>query len=308
VKRLEVRRQQKAAEGGTELLISVPPRPQPIGRRDMNVADVVLRIVHSKELIGHEEVDPSRVERLVRRLQSDGVLKNPPVVARAGLQHVVLDGVTRVAALRKLGIRDVLVQIVDYDGPGIDLHSWCHVVVGMQGRELMSAVKSHGGLKAQYTDLLMARVALSRRRILCYLMLRDRGVVSVAGGASPEERVALVNEVVGLYVRRAQVYRVMGDDLDALLEEYPDLSAAVVFPCYTCGEIMRTALNGAKLPMGITRHAISGRALGLNVDLVMLDSDIPLEQKNLWLSNLIKSRIKNKRVRFYPESVFRFDE
>ena len=40
----------------------------------------------------------------------------------------------------------------------------------------------------------------------------------------------------------------------------------------------------------------------------MLDSDIPLEHKNLWLANLIKSRIKNKRVRFYPEPVFRFDE
>jgi hypothetical protein len=274
----------------------------------MNIADVVLRIVHSKDLIGHEEVDPSRVERLVRRLQSDGVLKNPPVVARAGSQHVVLDGATRVAALRKLGVRDVLVQIVEYDRPGIDLYSWCHVIAGMQGRELMAAVRGHGGLEVQYTDLLMARVALSRRRILCYLMLRDRGVVSVAGGTSPEERASLVNEVVGLYVRRAQVYRVMGDDLDTLLEEYPDLSAVVVFPSYTCGEIMRTALNGAKLPMGVTRHAISGRALGVNVDLVMLDSDIPLEQKNLWLANLIKSRIKNKRVRFYPEPVFRFDE
>jgi len=303
-----VRQQQKAAKGGTEPLISVSPGAHSVGRGDMNVADVVLRIVHSKDLIGQEEVDPSRVERLVRRLQSDGVLKNPPVVARAGSQHVVLDGVTRVAALRKLGVRDVLVQIVDYDGPGIDLHSWCHVIAGMHGRELMTAVKSHGGLEVQYTDLLLARIALSRRRILCYVMLRDRGVVSVAGGASPEERVTLVNEVVGLYVRRAQVYRVMGENLDALLEEYPDLSAVVVFPCYTCGEIMRTALNGAKLPMGVTRHAISGRALGLNVDLVMLDSDIPLEQKNLWLDNLIKSRIKNKRVRFYPEPVFRFDE
>jgi hypothetical protein len=308
MRELEVRRQQIATEGGTETKRFVPPGDQSLRRGEMNVGDVVLRIVHSKDLIGHEDVDPARVERLLRRLQSDGVLKNPPVVAKAGSQHVVLDGVTRVAALRKMGIRDVLVQIVDYDGPGIDLDSWCHVIVGMRGRELMTAMKGHGGLEVQYTDLLMARIGLSRRRILCYILLHDRGVVSVAGGTSPEERVTLVNDMVGLYVRRAQVYRTIGDDLDELLEEYPDLSAVVVFPCYTCGEIMRTALNGAKLPMGVTRHAISGRALGLNVDLVMLDSDIPLEQKNLWLTNLLKNRIKNKRVRFYPEAVFRFDE
>jgi hypothetical protein len=60
--------------------------------------------------------------------------------------------------------------------------------------------------------------------------------------------------------------------------------------------------------MGVTRHSISGRALGLNVDIVMLDSDIPLEQKNVWLEDLIKSRVKGNRVRFYPEPVFRFDE
>jgi len=308
VGRREVEQQQRAGRGGTEPRGSVSPGARSVGRGNMNVADVVLRIVHSKDLIGHEEADPSRVERLVRRLQSDGVLKNPPVVARAGSQYVVLDGVTRVAALRKLGVRDVLVQVVDYHKPGINLHSWCHVIVGMHGRELMTAVKSHRGLEVQYTDLLLARIALSRRSILCYLMLRDRGVVSVAGGSSPEERVTLVNELVGLYVRRAQVYRVMGDNLEALLEEYPDLSAVVVFPCYTSGEIMRTALNGAKLPMEVTLHTISGRALGLNVDLVMLESDIPLEQKNLWLDNLIRSRIKGKRVRFYPEPVFRFDE
>jgi hypothetical protein len=308
VRGLDVRQQQKTAEGGTESPVSAPPRAQSVRRGDMNVAEVVLRIVHSKDLVGHEEVDPQRVERLVRRLQSDGVLKNPPVVAKAGSQHVVLDGATRVAALRKLGVRDVLVQIVDYRGPGIDLHSWCHVIVGMRGKELKTALRSHRGLEVQDTHPAVAETALSRREILCYLMLRDGGVVSVAGGENLEEQATLLNEIVGLYARRVQVYRVMGDDMDALLDEYPDLSAIVVFPCYTCAEISRMALNGAKLPMGVTRHAISGRALGLNVDLVMLDSDIPLEQKNVWLTNLIKNRTKTKRVRFYPEPVVRFDE
>jgi len=42
--------------------------------------------------------------------------------------------------------------------------------------------------------------------------------------------------------------------------------------------------------------------------LVMLDSDIPLEQKNIWLDSLIKRKIRDRRVRFYQEPVFRFDE
>jgi len=274
----------------------------------MKVADVVLRIVHAEHVIGHEEVHQRRVERLVRRLRSDGVLRNPPVVAAAGSQYVLLDGATRVAALRELGIRDVLVQIVDYDVPGIEIHSWCHVVVGMPTAELLKEMQGHRGLEVRPTDLLDARTSLRRRELLSYVILRDGNVMAVEGEPGLEEQVRLLNEVVSLYGNQAQVYRVVGDDVDALKEEYPDLSAVVVFPCYTCGEILSTALDGSKLPMGVTRHAISGRALGLNVDLVMLESDIPLEQKNVWLRNLIRSRIKNKRVRLYPEPVFRFDE
>ena len=42
--------------------------------------------------------------------------------------------------------------------------------------------------------------------------------------------------------------------------------------------------------------------------MVMLESDIPLEQKNIWLDSLIKRKIRDRRVRFYQEPVFRFDE
>lgn len=274
----------------------------------MKPTDVVLRIVHSTDVIGHEEVDPNRVEWLARRLQVDGILKNPPAVVEAGERYVVLDGATRVAALRSLGIRDVLVQIVDYHAPSIELFAWCHVVVNASRDELVEGLEDLEGLEVKAMDLDLARRALSLRTILCYLVLPDGAVLGAKGGMRLEAQVALLNDIVGLYKGQAEVYRVATDEIDDLLGEYPDLTAVIVFPSYSRGEIMRTSLDGAKLPMGVTRHTISGRALGLNVDVVMLDSDIPLEQKNVWLESLIKRKIKDNRVRFYPESVFRFDE
>lgn len=274
----------------------------------MNIGDVVLRIVHSTDVIGHEEVDPKRVERLARRLQSDGILKNPPVVAEAGDQFVVLDGATRVAALRELGIRDVLVQIVDYHAPSIQLFAWCHVVVNVSRDELVKRLEDIKGVEVKAMDLGLARRALSLRTILCYVVLQDGSVLGVKGGMNLEAQVALLNDVVDAYKGEAEVYRAVTDELEGLLEEYPDLTAVLVFPSYSRGEIMRTSLNGAKLPMGVTRHTISGRAMGLNVDTVMLDSDIPLEQKNVWLDSSIKRKIKDSRVRFYQEPVLRFDE
>ncbi len=274
----------------------------------MKIGDVVLRIVHSTDVIVHEEVDPKRIERLAQRLQSDGILKNPAVVAQAGGQYVVLDGATRVAALRELGIRDLLVQVIDYHAPNIQLHAWFHVVVGMSRNELLKGIQDLGGVEVKAMDLELARRALSLRTILCYLILQNGTVLGAKGGMNLEAQAALLNDIVDVYKGKAEVYRVTTDEIESLLEEYPDLTSAIVFPCYSRGEIMRISLNRAKLPMGVTRHIISGRALGLNVDLVMLDSDIPLEQKNIWLDSLIRRKIKDKRVRFYQEPVFRFDE
>ena len=274
----------------------------------MQIGDVVLRIVHSSDVIVHEAVDPKRVERLAQRLQSDGVLKSPVVVAEAGGQYVVLDGATRVSALRELGIRDVLVQIIDYHAPNIQLYAWFHVIVGMPKEELLKGIGDLEGIEIKAMDLQLARSALSLRSILCYLVLQDGSILAAKGGMNLEAQAALLNDIVDLYKGRAEVYRVTSDEIEDLLEEYPELTAAIVFPCYSRGEIMRISLNRVKLPMGVTRHIISGRALGLNVDLVMLDSDIPLEQKNIWLQGLIRRKIKDKRIRFYQEPVFRFDE
>lgn len=274
----------------------------------MNLTDVVLRIVHSGDLIGHEVVDPRRVERLVQRLRSDGILKNPPAVVDVGGKYVVLDGATRVAALRELGIRDVVVQIVDYEPPGVELHSWCHVVVGMACKDLVDGLNLVNGIEVKSMELHTARAELSLKSIPCYVLLRDGGVLAAVGCSNLEAQVNLLNDIVDLYGGCADVYRAATDSMEELLEEYPELTAVVVFPCFSPADIMSTSLDGARLPMGVTRHSISGRALGVNVDIVMLDSDIPLEQKNVWLENLIKSMVKGKRVRFYPEPVFRFDE
>ncbi len=274
----------------------------------MKIGDVVLRIVHSADVIVHEAVDPRRVERLAQRMRADGILRNPAVVAEAGGKYVVLDGATRVSALRELGVRDALVQVVDYHAPNIQLFAWFHVIVGMPSDEFVGGLRRLEGIEVKAMDLDSARSALSLRSILCYLLLRDGTVLGAKGGMNLEAQVALLNDVVDLYEGKAEVYRVTTDEIDDLLEEYPDLTAAVVFPSYSRGEIMRISLNRAKLPMGLTRHIISGRALGLNVDLVMLDSEIPLEQKNVWLDSLIRRKVKDKRVRFYQEPVFRFDE
>ena len=60
--------------------------------------------------------------------------------------------------------------------------------------------------------------------------------------------------------------------------------------------------------MGVTRHLISGRALGVNVPLVLLAGDRPLEEKNAWLHGHLQNRLRRHMVRLYEEPTFVFDE
>ncbi len=82
----------------------------------------------------------------------------------------------------------------------------------------------------------------------------------------------------------------------------------VAFPLFTPEDVTHFAQNDLKLPMGVTRHLISGRTLGLNVALDVLASDQTLEEKNSWLEDMVRDRIRRDNVRVYQEPTIVFDE
>src|SRR4051812_14803382 len=92
-----------------------------------------LRVVPVSKIIPHEFEDASRAEPLIRRLPQEGVLRNPPIVTELGDaagRYVILDGTNRVMALDALHYDHALVQVVKYEEPFVELHTWNHVVIG----------------------------------------------------------------------------------------------------------------------------------------------------------------------------------
>ncbi len=274
----------------------------------MDVAEITLRIVRVEDIILHEGQDPLVVKRLAERLRQDGILRNPPIVSEADKRYIVLDGATRAGALDYLGIRDALVQIVDYAARHICLDSWHHLIQRMPPSDLFDGIAAIAGVSIEHVDAPQAERDLTLHKSLCYILLRNGATYAVRGADALESAVAQLNQVVSLYAGKAEVYRAVTTDLGILTREYPDLSMVIVFPRYTPFEVTRLALNGTKLPMGITRHLISGRAIGINVPLDRLASDESLEAKNAWLQKWLMDKIHARKVRFYQEPVFVFDE
>ncbi len=275
----------------------------------MNAKELCLRIVHLDDVLLHEEVEPKRVEKLATRLKQDRLLKNPPVAAQSDKQYIVLDGATRVTALKRMHCRDIVVQLVDYTSPEITLETWNHMLLDAPAQEIFDAVAHLPNLNVEETTSENAQAALAHRDSIATIMLANGHVYSLcAKEDSLPTQARLLNQVVAAYEGKGEMYRVAHTDLERLIAEHGRLSALVVFPRYRPEEIQHIAVNGSKLPMGITRHIIPGRALRINIPLDVLESDQTLEEKNVWLDEWLKEKMRGRHVRFYQEPVFLFDE
>lgn len=253
----------------------------------------LLRVVLLESIRRHEEIDPLRVERLVGRIEAEGVQVNPMVctVAPDG-DLILLDGATRTESLKKLGFEHAVVQMVEPDT--VTLETWHHVIRGCDRDELLEVV-------GESPDLI-----LSQEEGTPGIHLRDGGTRLVLGeGVSAN---ATLSSLVGAYVGRWRVSRVAEPGFDAVSWSFPDWSAVIEFPTLSLDDVMKAAISDDLLPAGITRFLVDERALLLNAPLDLLGAEGAIDEKQERLDGMIAERARDGRVRRYEETVFILDE
>jgi hypothetical protein len=269
-----------------------------------------LLILPAEALILHEEVDSRRVEPLLERLRLDGVLKNPPVAvpveSLAGCdpcRYVILDGANRTTALWKLDAPHHMVQVVDYSE--VDLDTWGHLITDMPHKVFAQSL-AKARLHLSLTTGPDARERLTRREIAASIADPNGDVFALPGHDTETQ---VLRQLTSVYTGQSTIHRVTTDNLAELLPYHDGVAALVRFPRYTPDEILHLASNGHKLPTGITRHVIHGRALRVNLPLsVLMDERQTTEQKNKWLRAWISHRLAAREIRYYQEATFLFDE
>ena len=279
----------------------------------MEAKELSLKIVPLRDVLLHEEIEQARVDALEARLRAERILKNPPIVTEVRVppdwtRYIVLDGASRSSALCALNVRDILVQVVDYHSKEVRLESWNHLLLDVSPGDLRREIAELDCVGLVEMGEATARAALAKREIIGYLKFGDDRVSGLRCPSEPHAQADALNAVVQTYERKASLYRVASTDLEQLVTERHRLGAVMVFPRYEPDEIIRLALDGAKVPMGITRHIIPGRALRVNLPLEVLERDQLLPEKNAWLDDWLRKKIEKRHVRFYQEPVFLFDE
>ena len=129
----------------------------------MKATELTLRVVSLDDVLLHEHIEKKRVERLVEQFVHDQILKNPPIVSSYDGKYVLLDGASRVTALKESGCRDVVVQMVEYEAPGMELQAWHHMLLDVSIEELFQLWQSLSALDIRRATALGANAALDRR-------------------------------------------------------------------------------------------------------------------------------------------------
>lgn len=266
-----------------------------------------LRLVPAEAVVLHEEVDERRVKPLVERLNQDGLLKNPPVVAPLPdtNRYVVLDGANRTTALWHMEMPHHLVQVVDY--AEVELDTWGHLIVGLTEKEFETR-RLAIGLSLIETKWQTAHFDLLARRISAVLSPPDGTVYALGRGGSLAVEAADLRKLVSIYSGRSAIHRVKATTVEELMPYYDNITALIRFPRYTPADIITLAHNGDKLPTGITRHVIPRRALRVNLPIGVLSDGRSTEDKQAWLARWIKEKLSKRQIRYYQESTFLFDE
>ena len=142
---------------------------------------------------------------------------------------------------------------------------------------------------------------------LCYLQAVDKTIYHIHSKPGVNHLDAL-NKLTDIYIQASHVTRTLHDDIDILLNEFPDLAGVVAFPVFTLDQVLQITDAGNVMPAGITRSIISGRVMRLNADLEYLKSDRDIDEKNKWLYDLVMEKLSKDQTRYYAEPIYLMDE
>jgi hypothetical protein len=253
-----------------------------------------LEIVRLERAVVHEEIVPEILEKLLRDIERNGVVKDPVVVDSESF--VVLDGMHRVAALEKLGCTRLPACEVEYRRPEIKIGCWYRVVDGFDRDKLVEVARLLGLEVRECSDREALRSLEQRKAVAAF---RDAvGCLLLVGGRGGD-----VLESYAWVKRLELAMREEGADVRYELEKDAERSinglAVLMVPCVTKQEVVELALGGHVFAHKTTRHVIPWRPVNIRVPLEWLREEVPIEEANRMLEDHLRER---KRERLPPGS------
>jgi len=236
----------------------------------------------------HEEIIPDVVDELVAKIEADGVFTNPVMVDEKSL--VVLDGMHRVAAVRKMGYRFMPVCLIDYGNSNVVLSSWHRLLSESPSLNDALAVVEKLGLTAERTTWDTAYSCVEDRVANTAIFLKEECFAIHGAHSNVKETYDLINMIETQF--RAKGCSITYDTADGAKQQVYSgkASAGLMTPSLSKEEVVQIALSGKVFPQKATRHIVPARPMRVDVPNEWLTGRIRLEEANNRLVELLSSK------------------
>lgn len=271
-----------------------------------------LRLVRTESVRFHEHPERSRTLRLVERVRREKILRNPPIVAELdGGGFLLLDGANRVSAFLELGYTQLPVQVIDYGDPSIQLKGWHHLLLEGHVLDLAAHYRKLPDVRLRRVQSQELERLLELRRVHAVLV-DERAVcwaLFPASGFDLRGWMRTLERVIAAYEEKTRLERIKLADYENLPHVFDSLEHQLcLFPLLTKSELLQLAEAEVRIPTGITRHLVPGRALNLNIGLDFLSEMRDESERAEHFSRFIEQLEVEGRIRFYEEAVFILSE
>jgi len=266
-----------------------------------------LSLVDLDKLHIHEEVIPTLVDQLAEVIIKDGVLRHPVMADKNSL--VVLDGMHRVAALKKMGCRWMVVCLVDYDDPAIGLFGWYRTLKGKDVEEHAVESARAIGLTLKKSNHDEGMNALNTGSADALLITKDQCLEVTDSHGDVRSAFAIVKKLenqlagsglkVGYETASDAETKLRNGEIDMILATRPIKKS----------DVINQGVRDEPFPHKVTRHTVPARPLEIDVPLALLeDRTLTMEKANEEFLRIMSSR---KIRQMPPGSVIegrRYDE
>ena len=221
-------------------------------------------------VLPHEETISDLSARLSDQIRADGFQRDPIIVDREN--HVVLDGMHRLRALKELGARHILCQFVDYSSPEIRLERWARSLKGVNKESLAEILKDSG---------IDRRVSL--KEAIDLVDGRGTPVAVLTSGSCfvSSSSFRSLAESFELLRRMDEASRAMGLKEEFIEEELIETvipnpgNVVILTPRVEKNEVIEAAKGGRLFPHKSTMHVVGLRTVGVNYPLSELRREEP---------------------------------
>jgi len=262
-----------------------------MGSYKLTSRDVCLEIslVDIDKLHIHEEVIPEAVDELAQSITKDTVLRHPVMVDNKSL--VVLDGMHRVAAAKKIGCLRMPVCLLDYNDPAIGLFGWYRTLKGKGAEENAVELARKIGITLKESSYEEGMKALNEGSANALLVTKDNCFQVTNKGGDKRSAFKIVKRLeirlidLGLKV----AYETASDAQTKLKNGEVDMVLAT--PPIKKSEVIGQGIRDEPFPHKVTRHTVPARPLEIDVPLSLLrDETLTTEQANQRFVKILESR------------------